>query len=577
MSARSRYPRGPVDRDPPSSPLLARLLPGGPTTSVGRWTDRLSVVLLIVFAIVVLAVFRDFGVTWDERPHMSYGDLIGRFFLSGGEDTRALTFRANYYYGGGFDALGAAFRWLVRPMNQHMAMHLLGALLGILGVVGTWRLGRRLGGPFVGLVAGLLLAFNPVYFGHMFNNPKDLPFAVAYVWAIHALVGVIAALPRPTRAQWRRVAVTIAAAMSVRIAGVLLLCYLGLIVALYAFAQGRARRSVEAGLEVLWRVGRRASLTALGAWVLMLLTWPWALLDPLRRPFIALTHMSMFLMHKRLMPFRGEDIWTFDIGRDYLPTYFGIQLPEVVLLFGLLGTVHGVYTLARYGRRQRVLVPALALLLLGLSIWLPPVYAIYKRSILYDAYRHFLFVVPSLSVLAALMIDRLAAPLCARLPRFGPGLVGGGLLAVCLDLGVTMHHLHPQEYVYFNRLVGGLGGAHGNYDTDYYGNSYKEAFTGLRDSLWRDEPEAYLDTMYYFRGCISAYTAGHYLPPNFRIHRSRPGIKRSADFHVGYTRGHCDRRSAGSPVLFTVEREGAALNVVRDLRRAAERREEAAP
>ncbi|HEY0135785.1 MAG TPA: glycosyltransferase family 39 protein, partial [Nannocystis sp.] len=494
-----------------------------------------------------------------------------------GEEKGALTFRANYYYSGGFDALGAAFRWLARPMDPFMAMHLLSAMLGVLGVVGTWRLGRRLGGPFVGLVAGLLLAFNPVYFGHMFNNPKDLPFAVAYVWAIHAMVGVIAALPRPTRAQWGSVAVTIAAAMSVRIGGVLLLCYLGLIVALYAFAQGRARRSVEAGLEYLWRIGGRALLTALGAWVLMLMTWPWALLDPLRRPFIALTHMSKFLMHKRLMPFKGEDISTFDIGRDYLPTYFGIQLPEVVLLFGLLGTVYGVYTLARHGHRQRVLVPALALLLLGLSIWLPPIYAIYKKSVLYDAYRHFLFVVPPLSVLAALVVDRLAAPLCRRSPRLGAGLVGGVLLAVCLDLGVTMHRLHPHEYIYFNRLVGGLGGAHGNYDTDYYGNTYKEAFTGLRDHLWREDPAAYLDTMYYFRGCISGYTASHYLPPNFRIHRTRPGGKRSADFHVGYTRGHCDQRFANSPVLFTVEREGAALNVVRDLRPGARRRLEGAP
>jgi hypothetical protein len=34
---------------------LTRLLPGGPTTLAGRWIDRLSVVLLIVFAIVVEA------------------------------------------------------------------------------------------------------------------------------------------------------------------------------------------------------------------------------------------------------------------------------------------------------------------------------------------------------------------------------------------------------------------------------------------------------------------------------------------------------------------------------------------
>ena len=27
---------------------------------------------------------------------------------------------------------------------------------------------------------------------------------------------------------------------------------------------------------------------------------------------------------------------------------------------------------------------------------------------------------------------------------------------------------HPYEYIYYNQLVGGLNGAYGNYETDYY-------------------------------------------------------------------------------------------------------------
>ena len=34
---------------------------------------------------------------------------------------------------------------------------------------------------------------------------------------------------------------------------------------------------------------------------------------------------------------------------------------------------------------------------------------------------------------------------------------------------------HPHEYVYFNPLVGGLDGAFGNYETDYWGNSIRMA------------------------------------------------------------------------------------------------------
>jgi tetratricopeptide (TPR) repeat protein len=34
---------------------------------------------------------------------------------------------------------------------------------------------------------------------------------------------------------------------------------------------------------------------------------------------------------------------------------------------------------------------------------------------------------------------------------------------------------HPNEYVYFNELAGGINGAYGNYETDYYSNSCRKA------------------------------------------------------------------------------------------------------
>jgi hypothetical protein len=549
--------------EPPTSSLLARLLPAASASPAGRWCDRIAALLFVGLLVLVLRVFGDYGITWDEGPHYRYGDLIGDYYLSGLHNLGALEFRTNYYYGGGYDLLAAGFRRLAWPLANADAAHLLGGLVGVLGVIGTWRLGRRLAGPFAGLVAALLLATNPVYFGHMFNNPKDLPFAVAYIWALDALIAVIAALPRPRRAQWLALTLAFGAAMSVRIAGVLLLCYLGLALALYAAHQGKMRRSLDAAVAYLVRLGSRGLAVAAGAWAVMLLAWPWAQQDPLRRPFVTLTHMSSYSLHRRRMPFAGEDILNTRIGWDYLPTYFGYQLPELVLLAGLLGSAVALFVLLRRGQQHRYLVPALALLTLGIATWLPPIYAIVKGSILYDGYRHFLFVVPPLTVIAALAIDLAAARLRARFGEAGPIVITIAVAASCLDLIATMHRLHPHEYVYFNRLIGGLGGAQGNYDTDYYGNTFKEALGGLQRYLWRKDREAYLNTVYRVGGCISGATAYHYLPPSIR-HQRRTGQR--PDFHVGYTRGHCDRRFPYAPVIVAVEREGARLNVVKDLR-----------
>jgi len=46
---------------------------------------------------------------------------------------------------------------------------------------------------------------------------------------------------------------------------------------------------------------------------------------------------------------------------------------------------------------------------------------------------------------------------------------------------------HPNEYVYFNELIGGIKGAYGNYDTDYYMNSIREDCEWLKKNV---KPEA---------------------------------------------------------------------------------------
>ena len=64
------------------------------------------------------------------------------------------------------------------------------------------------------------------------------------------------------------------------------------------------------------------------------------------------------------------------------------------------------------------------------------------------------------------------------------------LAIVLLDLGwnaTTLYRLHPDEYLYFNPLVGGLAGASRRYDTDYWVNIMPEAVTDLEHFLDRTE------------------------------------------------------------------------------------------
>src|SRR6185295_3583824 len=114
---------------------------------------------------------------------------------SGFHDTRALSFVNLYLYGGGFD-MAAALLAKVLPFDLFETRRLLGAAIGIAGLAITWRIGRRVGGPGAGLVALVLLAACPLYYGHMFINPKDSPFAVAMAILLLGLVRCFEEYPR---------------------------------------------------------------------------------------------------------------------------------------------------------------------------------------------------------------------------------------------------------------------------------------------------------------------------------------------------------------------------------------------
>src|SRR3954466_1063426 len=165
--------------------------------SVERTCDDLALFVLGVVAIVAGLTFRDYGLGWDDYTHAEYADLLLRMYGTGFKDQAALSFANLYMYGGGFD-MAAALLHKIIPLELFETRRLLGAAVGLVGLAVTWRLARRVGGPLAGLAALLLLALCPTFYGHMFMNPKDAPFAVAMVILMLGLVRLVEEYPSPS-------------------------------------------------------------------------------------------------------------------------------------------------------------------------------------------------------------------------------------------------------------------------------------------------------------------------------------------------------------------------------------------
>src|SRR5450631_125084 len=286
--------------------------------------DRMAIWVLSAVAIAAALTFRDYGLGWDDYTHSQYGDLLLKLYGSGLADTRALSFVNLFMYGGGFD-MAAALAAKILPFDLFETRRLVGAAFGILGLFATWRLARRLGGPFAGLCALVLLAPCPLYYGHMFINAKDAPFAVAMIVLLLGAARALDEYPNPSRRSMVLIGVALGAAFGSRILAVVAAPYFAVALLLIVVEETRMHglrtTAVRLGHFVL------ALLPALPlAYLIMGLLWPWSILAPLN-PLRAAEYFDKFFETPWRELYAGTLISVTQMPAIYLPHLFTLNLP----------------------------------------------------------------------------------------------------------------------------------------------------------------------------------------------------------------------------------------------------------
>ncbi len=524
--------------------------------------DRAAYVLFVALAVIILLTFRDYGVAWDEPEAQEYGQFILEYFRTDGARPRALTFNNMYYYGGLFEATAV---WLgeLLPFDPFDTRHLLNAAVGLLGIVGAWKLGRTLGGPKAGLLAAAFLAAVPSYYGHMFLNSKDIPFAAATVWALYYTVLLLRALPRPSLALTLRLGLAIGLALGTRVGAVLLVVNLFAALAgwlaLQAWQGGSPRDLARsAGTTVL-----RLLPAGVLAYVLMIALWPWAQIDPLFRPLQAIDYFAHFPYDIPLLV-DGQLYRSSQPPWYYLPVFLGVKLPEFLVGLALLALAAGAWQLLHCVGTGRCRSPsARAGLLewwtLAFAALFPIAYAILSGSTLYDEMRHFLFVVPVIAVFAGFWAARLLERIAGWRPLVRDALATLAIVYAAVHL-YLMAALHPNQYVYYNALAGGVAGAQGKFDLDYWDNSLGELGEQLVSYAVGLYGERATTMPLRLRVCGHAPSLRPFVPDAWDV----TATAEQADFYVSHTRFICGDAVNG-PVVASVERLGTELSYAVDL------------
>ena len=448
--------------------------------SLPNWLQkRAPFIFFMSFYFVLCAcLYRDFGISWDEYDCYSIGSALFHYLVGNG--WKASDFLEKV---GGWDKGWNPNFWIpydywytafLYAFNRGFSMELFHWMNMVFAGLMFWGAYEVLldvtENPWGALLGPLALLWTPRLMGYVPINPRDATFAVLF---FIALVGIYF-WGDPSRFHSYRVplryvlwmGLLIGMAQSTRLVGL----------ALYPLwlIYGAICISMENGMDRRERLGHFKTLVCyvlmslVVAHILMVLTWPYLGANFFRH-YLELLRVSTRFPFAGSVIFMGRNIQADALPWYFLPVWLWVSTPLVVLIPAVASPF--VLYFAK-GRR-------LWILLSGAILGILLLWAV-MRPVIYGDYRHFLFVVPPISVLGGWSIYVIFQKIRdSRLFWFAILLfVAGAVVSM-----TNIVRLHPYEYIYLNEFVGGIGGSQGRYPTEMSGSGFKECALWLKQNL----------------------------------------------------------------------------------------------
>lgn len=425
---------------------------------------NIFIILSALMLVIMIIMSRNSGINCDEVLHYNHSLSVVNFFTSHGQDVSALDTPVNHlqYYGQSYDNFTTILIKIFGIDDIYGFRHLMSAIAGWLTILIASLLAVWLAGYEAGIIVILLFAVSPTFLGHSQNNLKDIPFALGYVSGIYFTCRFMSGKEKSSYTDVIFLILSIAFSIGIRAGGFILICFLFLFwMAVYGPELIQRGRGIIP--DAIRKLGLIVLISCTGYFAGLLL-WPYGLTDPLRHPFESYKVMLHYPDTFRQI-FEGRMEWSDYMPWYYLPKFMFITIPVVVLLGFFSFTLYIRRILTESGKQ-------LGFLFILISIILPVIFVIVNRSNLYSGWRQFLFIYPGIIILSASGISYLIMHREKRIMKFALIL---SFILISIDPLLFIIRYPAYSYLYYNQSVGGLKGANGNYETDYYFISQKES------------------------------------------------------------------------------------------------------
>ncbi len=468
--------------------------------------------LLIGFSMAFLS--QSYGPLEDNRIHQEHGVRILNYYKGIDDKAKLSPFDDNGNYidiaisqdhedrgmngfGGFFDLLTNFLHQFFGSIETYKFKSLINSLFGFLLFLFCGLLGKELGGWKAGLLALIFAVLCPVFFGYSMNNPKDIPAAAFYMFSLYHIIKLLKELPVITIKRAFFIILNISLLINIRVIGLIFIGYVLLAVFLWWVLENYKTKFKQVVVKDTLLLGSKIIIICIASYLAASIFWPYASTNPFKAPVELLFKLKDFRGFENLQLFEGVWKSSFD-----MPWYYAIK--NLLIIMMPLHVFIGFFLIPLLFYKKPIKDLLLLFMVLFVTIFPLFILAIGKPNS-HDGSRQFIFLVMPIVVVSTLgwlkMFELISSKAIAK-----PVYVVLGLLL--LQPLVFMIRYHPMQALYFSPIIGGVSGAYGNYEIDYYGVAIKPALDWLEKNLG-DENDPPKIRMYYGSQTKVTYFLNH--------------------------------------------------------------------
>lgn len=503
--------------------------------------------LLILLTLFVFFKSSDYGLTWDISARERYGKSIIKWYASMGKDDSFLNLGRSKYYGPFFEVIATGIEHVFSPyINWIYTRAVVDGLTGVVGVALFMLIGFELKRPWMGILSGIFILLFPRYLGSMFYNSKDIPFLVGMTFVSWTALKLVNNWNKNYIRYSILLGISIALVTCVRIGGFgwyPILFITDLIWWIFNFKNIKNKKG-----ELIKHI-KVIIIVLTISYSLILILWPFLLLGPISHIVETIDIMGKYPQLVNNL-FEGNIVESDKLPWYYVYKWYLIATPLITLISFFIGI--GIYIMNVFKKRD-IEAYRLSIFLVYILFF---IFLIFKDSPnFYDSFRQTYFLILPIIIFSSYGVFELSKILIKKdktVFYIFICILILGMSSVIKDYVL----LHPYEYTYFNELVGGLGGAYKNYDSDYWSSCNMESAKWLNDNY---KKYSKLSNPTYYASADPEQTTP-YINKNFSLNKDNP------DFYISFTRGDSDKLFPTYRDIFEVKRENTTLCVIKTIK-----------